>query len=45
MLAVAIATLIALMLGVVSANGAVLALVLAVDVSASVTAEFLRTAA
>src|SRR5271169_3814258 len=37
--AVAIATLIALMLEVVSAKGAALALVLAVDVSASVTAD------
>lgn len=37
--AVAIATLIALMLEVASAKGAVLALVLAVDVSASVTAD------
>ena len=39
MSAVAIATLIALMLKVVSAKGAALALVLAVDVSASVTAD------
>jgi hypothetical protein len=39
MLAVAIATLIALMLEMASANGAALALVLAVDVSASVTAD------
>jgi Protein of unknown function (DUF1194) len=39
MLAVAIATLIALMLEAVSAKGAALALVLAVDVSASVTAD------
>ena len=39
MSAVAIATLIALMLKVVSAKGASLALVLAVDVSASVTAD------
>jgi hypothetical protein len=39
MLAVAIATLIALMVGVASAKGAALALVLAVDVSASVTAD------
>ena len=37
--AVAIATLIALMLEVASAKGAALALVLAVDVSASVTAD------
>ena len=39
MLAAAIATLIALMLEMASANGAALALVLAVDVSASVTAD------
>src|SRR5215472_7549300 len=39
MLAVAIATLIALMLEMAPANGAALALVLAVDVSASVTAD------
>src|ERR1700758_2742077 len=39
MAAVAISTLIALMLEVVSAKGAALALVLAIDVSASVTAD------